>query len=323
MRKENAAGRRKWVDNIVDCELLFSSRAAMTLTDANEGEAIMNRIERQIAMIQDTLKNGEVSDAAAAKLRAELDILTNMTATAHNIVTENGRVTMGATQMTGNSATNTLVSNAPKSVGRGRTRKAMNVQTTANALQAATGAVSVTVREVVGKPGQGVETVSATAAASAELFSVAFEDDSMVTGTPGMPTREFLMAGKATFTFQSKTGEHFTFKVTKPDQFRGEYFANVMTGTDNEKDFSYVGMMNEYLNLRGTKGSKLPMDDKRVLVLKFALDIIAGRKPLPQGYTLQNSGKCGHCGKKLTTPESLRIGLGPDCRGDVKNGRAA
>jgi hypothetical protein len=98
----------------------------------------------------------------------------------------------------------------------------------------------------------------------------------------GTVTRDFLTSGQAAFTFASPKGESFTFRLEEPQRFRGEYFAQVMTGTSSR----YLGMMNSVLALRFTKGSRFSPASKEAKVLALALDIIAGRKALPAGYTL-------------------------------------
>jgi hypothetical protein len=98
----------------------------------------------------------------------------------------------------------------------------------------------------------------------------------------GTVTRDFLTSGQAAFTFASPKGESFTFRLEEPQRFRGEYFAQVMTGTSSR----YLGMMNSVLALRFTKGSRFSPASKEAKVLALALDIVAGRKALPAGYTL-------------------------------------
>jgi hypothetical protein len=109
---------------------------------------------------------------------------------------------------------------------------------------------------------------------------------------PPVPTpisRAFVTAGKAIFTISKlATGERFTYKVSAPDNFRGEYFGSVMKGSDNENDYRYVGMVAQSdLSLRFTKGSKFAADTKEARGLAFALAVVAGRKTLPEGYELR------------------------------------
>jgi hypothetical protein len=39
-------------------------------------------------------------------------------------------------------------------------------------------------------------------------------------------------------------------------------------------------------------------------------------KRLTEQVTVFHEGRCGKCNRKLTDPTSIRIGLGPVCRGD-------
>jgi hypothetical protein len=126
----------------------------------------------------------------------------------------------------------------------------------------------------------------------------------------------FLFAGKAIFTATNLAkGTRLTFKISKPDtDFRGEYFGSVMKGSDNESDYSYVGMVSEKLTLRATKGSKFRPGTPEFDGLAFVLDLIAGRKATDK-LALAPASKCSRCGKTLTTPESIARGIGPECAG--------
>lgn len=142
----------------------------------------------------------------------------------------------------------------------------------------------------------------------AEVVSGALADN-------GAPSKIFITAGKATFTISKlATGERFTYRIEKPENFRGDYFGSVMKGSDNETDYRYIGMISDRdLALRFTKGSKFQADSKEARGLAFALAVVAGRKTLPEGYELRRSNHCGRCGRLLTVPSSIDAGIGPDC----------
>ncbi len=130
-----------------------------------------------------------------------------------------------------------------------------------------------------------------------------------------MLTPQFVTAGKAIFTATNVArGTRLTFKVEKPEIFRGEFFAAVMKGTDNENDYLYVGMVKEgTLFLRETKGSKHHAGSPEFEGLKLVLSIIAGRRPETPLLDIQHAGKCGRCNRTLTVPESIASGIGPEC----------
>ena len=124
---------------------------------------------------------------------------------------------------------------------------------------------------------------------------------------------DFIMAGKATFTIANPNNDRYTFKVEYSDAL-DRTFVYLMTGPSNEIDYTYMGMIVNYSFII-TRKSKFSHDSMPVKVFEYALLIAQGKKPLPTGYFFEHNGKCGRCGRKLTTPESIKSGLGPICRG--------
>lgn len=138
---------------------------------------------------------------------------------------------------------------------------------------------------------------------------------------PGMVSQAFVLGGNAIFTVQNPEGEYYTFRVKCPKSDKEKdvasrmYFVSVLAGRDNENSYAYAGMLNKWSGeVTMTKASKFPAADKRVRVVKWALDHVWKQQPLPQGYLMRHVGKCACCGRSLTTPESLDCGIGPECR---------
>lgn len=130
--------------------------------------------------------------------------------------------------------------------------------------------------------------------------------------------KTFILAGKAIFTVCNDKGEHFTYKVVSKDdrykQGQKVYFASLLTGPDNESSYTYMGLLNsEKLSLVPTKGSKIGSGSKSAKVFRWALQVISGRSTLPSGYDIKHAGRCCRCGRTLTEPESIEIGIGPHC----------
>ena len=121
---------------------------------------------------------------------------------------------------------------------------------------------------------------------------------------------QFVKAGKALFTIENEaTGGRFTFKVKKHED-KELYFVSVLNGPDNYSNYRYVGTIfgNEF---RHTKKSI----DKNAPAFK-AFDWFNRRLNegvLPEGVNVYHEGKCGRCGRKLTVPESIKSGYGPEC----------
>lgn len=127
----------------------------------------------------------------------------------------------------------------------------------------------------------------------------------------------FVLAGKAGFTLKSeKTGAHFTYRVERADKGRGSvYFVSVLTGPNNETDFTYAGILapnGPKFAFRQTAKSRLAANALSVVSFKWFWDrIVAGR--LPEQCEMHHEGKCGRCSRTLTTPESIERGIGPEC----------
>ncbi len=125
-------------------------------------------------------------------------------------------------------------------------------------------------------------------------------------------TKNFFLGGRATFTVQNNKGEHYTFKVSQ--RAESPFFVSLMTGPDNENSFSYMGLLhpdNGWVKL--THNSKVTEDTISLAVVRWALKKVWSNGDLPEGYNIRHAGKCGCCGRKLTTPDSLDRGIGPEC----------
>lgn len=124
-------------------------------------------------------------------------------------------------------------------------------------------------------------------------------------------TKTFALAGKATFTVTSKrTGTRFTFKVTKPSP-DSPHFVKVLTGADNENSYTFLGtIFNESVFRHGGK-SKISPDAPSAQAFAWLWSHI--NQDLHRAVEVHHEGKCCRCGRKLTTPESVTNGFGPEC----------
>lgn len=122
----------------------------------------------------------------------------------------------------------------------------------------------------------------------------------------------FLTAGKATFTVANPQGTHYTFRITKKED--SPFFVSLLTGPDNTYSYTYLGIYNPSQGkVILTKKSKFTEQSTPVKVVRWAITNVLQEQPVPNGYSIQHSGRCGHCNRKLTVPESLDTGLGPEC----------
>lgn len=136
----------------------------------------------------------------------------------------------------------------------------------------------------------------------------------------------FMLAGNATLTLVSKrTGERFTYRIKapKPDGAEGpvSHFVAVLTGPDNNTDYHYLGHIyhtsNEYQHGRKSKITPTA-PSANAFRWFYQVCIERGNVPLDQ-LEIWHEGRCGRCNRKLTVPESIRSGIGPECAKHVSS----
>ncbi len=131
--------------------------------------------------------------------------------------------------------------------------------------------------------------------------------------------REYMLAGRALFTIKNKdSGNRFTFKVSKKETENAQtlYFIKVLSGPSNDSDYTYLGTV--FLNddkgeFKSTRGSQVSADAPSFKAFKWLFNMLQAGKELPPQVEFYHEGRCGRCGRRLTVPESIESGFGPEC----------
>lgn len=140
----------------------------------------------------------------------------------------------------------------------------------------------------------------------------------------------FMLAGCSEFIMISgKTGKRLHYRLDKKEAQNTKNDKD-QTNKTSEQKFIYwlnVGINNGTLSYAGVlyfdsndhrfkfgKGARgtLTPDDIRVKSILYVLNNFVNQK-YDINVKIMHIGKCGKCGKKLTDPESIMIGLGPVC----------
>jgi hypothetical protein len=133
--------------------------------------------------------------------------------------------------------------------------------------------------------------------------------------------RNFVQAGNATVTLRSlKSGSHFTYKVQAPfakdgtsrDLASDFRFVKVLTGSDNENNYSYLGYIRRGVFFHGGHKARISYDTPSAKAFTWTWKNIASGS-LPPVLEVWHEGRCGRCGRKLTVPSSIASGFGPEC----------
>jgi hypothetical protein len=145
-----------------------------------------------------------------------------------------------------------------------------------------------------------------------------------------MIDRSFVIGGKAIFTVElpadwaaaNRARPHYTFKVTRKEpapgsRFGDTYFISLLTGPDNTGDFTYVGILDVSAGaIIPTKASRLEASAVPVRLLARVLNRLWAEDSEAieaAGFAVHHEGRCCRCGRRLTTPESVASGIGPEC----------
>lgn len=134
-------------------------------------------------------------------------------------------------------------------------------------------------------------------------------------------TIEFMLAGDAYVTFQSrKTGTRFTYRVESAHGdgafrlSRATHFVSVLVGPDNGRNYKYLGTIFDRRTYGHGKKSKIDQLAFSAVAFAWVWRKLTRDEMHPE-LGVWHEGRCGRCGRRLTTPESVASGLGPTCRG--------
>lgn len=127
--------------------------------------------------------------------------------------------------------------------------------------------------------------------------------------------KSYVLAGNAVITLESGiTGKHFTYKITHSKNDDNLYFVKCLRGADNSTDYTYIGCYyadTKYFypdkKYKGIETYGWPKSLQAINYLFRFLDNV------PDKLKVYHEGKCCVCGRRLTTPESIELGIGPEC----------
>lgn len=143
---------------------------------------------------------------------------------------------------------------------------------------------------------------------------------------------EYMLAGNSTFTVENEsTGNRLTFKITsiqratgKPELPQKLWFVKVLNGPDNESNYMFLGSLqvkanpefqtDEFVYYKHSKKSGATEDATSVKMIEWMVKRLQSKKfGWPENVHVFHEGRCGRCGRKLTVPESITSGYGPEC----------
>ena len=126
----------------------------------------------------------------------------------------------------------------------------------------------------------------------------------------------YVFGGKGVFRLKSvKSNREFTYKIrpmSKRNPRYDEYtfYISLVVSGDTE----FLGVLkseeNKYIH---SKKSRHSWDSSEVKGIKWLLEQFTKNEEFPEGMEFYHMGICSCCGKTLTTPSSIQMGIGPVC----------
>lgn len=143
--------------------------------------------------------------------------------------------------------------------------------------------------------------------------------------------KKLIQAGNATFTLLNpRTENRVTFNIKRlKDEKKTNidapdlYFVSVFTGTENDNGdhYSYFGTLREAMGrlyFRYTpRSAKINESDTGCRVMTWFIEALNNYQFIQTKVEFLHESKCMRCGRKLTTPESIKSGLGPECAKNI------
>lgn len=119
------------------------------------------------------------------------------------------------------------------------------------------------------------------------------------------------------YTITSPKGGHRTFQIKTAlnGALKGSRILSMLTGPDNTRNYTGFAFVNNDGIKVWSKYAVNP-DYKTYGELLWSLALDGERSPYFQrGYRLLVEGRCVKCNRRLTVPESVISGIGPECAG--------
>lgn len=136
--------------------------------------------------------------------------------------------------------------------------------------------------------------------------------------TPKINPLDFVLAGNATFTLQSRrTGTRFTYRVRKPSEDT-PHFVQLLCGPDNTSSFRFFATIFKGIKLCHGRRTDISAEAPSAKAFKWFWERLLETRQTHKDLDFFHAGKCCRCGRKLTVPESVINGYGPECATKIK-----
>ena len=126
--------------------------------------------------------------------------------------------------------------------------------------------------------------------------------------------KEFILGGRAYFTVESaETKNRFTYKINLCKNNKNMFFVSVCYAYES---YNFIGNLftnDARTEFKFVQSKKLTNVPKSVEVINFIVNIYLNNSKTHSKLIFYHHGNCCRCGRTLTTPESIKRGIGLFC----------
>ena len=127
--------------------------------------------------------------------------------------------------------------------------------------------------------------------------------------TEAMDAVRYILGGNSTFTLKSlKTNNHLTFEVYRHKEKDHLHFVWAKLGAKT----NYLGTIFDGKTFRKTYNSNT-RKELHFNGFSWFWEKVTTASTIPSSMEFYHHGHCGICGRLLTTPDSIKRGIGPVC----------
>ena len=128
-------------------------------------------------------------------------------------------------------------------------------------------------------------------------------------------TTKLSKINNGTYTLINKeTGTYVTIKIhtAQRGNLKGKRIVSKLIGPDNTTSYKGFAFVTDDDNIIVWKNSRNPKTVKTAQILR-SMAVHGFASPYTQKVDMKLSKRCMRCNRTLTTPESIRLGIGPEC----------
>ena len=122
----------------------------------------------------------------------------------------------------------------------------------------------------------------------------------------------YITGGHAVVTLQSTTGVHHTYSFSAPSERKPDEDTLFIRTLVDSNTWAYVGMYKDK-GFHFTRKSQFGADTPTVRGVIFIMKLMHVEGFHDGRMHLYHEGVCCRCGRPLTNPKSIALGIGPTC----------